>query len=111
MSGRGGIRSPTERSVTGHQYCGNGLGIEFCERPADNLAGFEFVLGRDFGVCQARSYRNRAVKVVGMGRPEAGDWRFRLSPGCGVHRMGVRDTADVGKLSVKLEMGRKIGRG
>src|SRR5690242_6068223 len=111
MGGLGRGRPPTERGVAGDQYRRNGIGIESCECSADYLAGFEFVLASNLGVRQARSYRNWAVKVVGVSGSKARNWRFGLSPCGGVLRVGVSYPADIGKLSVQLKMGREIRRG
>ena len=49
------------------------------------------------------------MEVIGVGGAKAWDRSFRLSPGGGEFRVRVRDSADVRKVPVQLEVRSQIG--
>src|SRR5689334_9445047 len=109
VSGISGGRSPTKGCVPSNQYRRNRIWIELGERAADGLAGLEFVVGGNFLGTEGLGYRNRPVEIVGVRSAKAWDRSFRLSPGGGEFRVRVRHSADVGKVSVQLEVRGQIG--
>src|SRR5207249_10693517 len=64
----------------------------------------------NFPRLKAGSDRNRSVEIVRVSRPEAGNWFPGLRPGGGKFRMRMRDSTNIRKVFIQLEVSRQVGR-
>src|ERR1700739_3187297 len=104
---------PGERSMTGDEDTGDGQRGEALGAKAanDDGAGVADVTGGD--LCRGECFGDGdgAVKVVGVGGAEAGDWLAGLGPCGGEFGIGVGGAADLGEFAIEQGVGVEIAGG
>lgn len=103
LDGVGRIFAPGKGSVAGDEDSWDGDGIQTLgtEAADDNGTGISDVAGGDIFLGQGIGDGNRAVEIIGVGCPEAGNRKAGLSPGGSEFGMGVDHAADLGELAVE----------
>jgi len=109
----GGVDTPGEGTVTGDQHHRDFVRIElvFAETVDDLVAGFDFVIILDALIGHQCGAGDIAAEMVGVGGAENRHGAQRLRPGHRIERMGVHDSADMGKRAVEDQMGVDVAGG
>ena len=108
--GRG---APRERTMILDQNGWSMVGVDLADVQdlVDNdVARLEFVLSLDLSLGHVAGARNILVEVVGMCRSDVGNVSTSLSKGCGVGRVGVNDSLDVGEGPVEHQVSGRVAR-
>ena len=110
VNGSRGVLPPGKRAVIPDQHAGNRHRVQLPLRETfhDDLAGVPLVSFLHFRLRQLPGAGNLTVKIVGVGSAQRGNVHARLRERDGADGMGMRDAAESGKRSVKLQMRRRI---
>src|SRR5580765_2449082 len=105
------VAAPAKWTVIGNQYCRDGSVVDFLERSHDSMTGIQFVVSGDFWIRHGVGDGYRPMKIISVRRPETRNGATCLSPGRGILRVRMSDSADRWERLVQSQMSGEIGRG
>ncbi len=105
------IPAPGERTVGMHENTRDRVRVDIPKCFGDHVAGLKLILPMDLRIGHLSGAGDRSVKIISVGRPERADWQPCLGIGNSPFAVGMNDSADIRKTSVKHQMGRRIAAG